>query len=220
MPWTLDTIEGEARATGCEVLFGPQRIKFVRTVVEYAPYPGAGPGRWQVVQRDAITEAALDAARSGITADTLTVPHESDFSACSLERSRFASVAELLTAVETDTRTRGQLIDDEPQFAWVFLEYRLWKTDNWEQLPLVDDFRRMLDVHARYLYRPRFPRPGQRILIAGHGKRKVPREATQHVFELFGIDWKSQYRPPDVGAHRIREQINVRIGRVREICRG
>ena len=43
--WTLDNIEEEARATGCEVLFGPQRVKLVRTVVEYAPYRCLTPGR-------------------------------------------------------------------------------------------------------------------------------------------------------------------------------
>ena len=86
MAWTLDTIEEEARSTGCEVFFGPQRVKLVRTVVEYAPYPAAGPGRWQVVSRDAITEAALDAARSGIAPDMLTILRESDFAAGSLKR--------------------------------------------------------------------------------------------------------------------------------------
>src|SRR5262249_37405241 len=86
MRWTLDNIEEEARATGCEVLFGPQRVKLVRTVVEYAPYPEAGPGRWRVVHTDAMVEAALDAARSGITVEMLTVLRESDFASGSLKR--------------------------------------------------------------------------------------------------------------------------------------
>jgi hypothetical protein len=63
---TLDMIEGEARAAGCEELFGPQRVKLIWTVIEYAPYPEAGPGRWKIVSRDAITEAVLEASRSGI----------------------------------------------------------------------------------------------------------------------------------------------------------
>ena len=79
MRWTLDTIEEEARTTGCEILFGPQRVKLVRTVVEYAPHPEAGSGQWRVVHRDAMVDAALEVQRSGITADMLTILRERDF---------------------------------------------------------------------------------------------------------------------------------------------
>src|SRR5262245_29561743 len=79
MAWTLDRIEEEARTTGCEVLFGPQRVKLVRTVLEYAPFPEAGPGRWHVVYSDPVTEGALEAMRSGITPDMLFALRVSDF---------------------------------------------------------------------------------------------------------------------------------------------
>jgi uncharacterized protein YbjT (DUF2867 family) len=84
--WTLPQIEADAVSEGNEILFGPQRVKIVRTVVEFAPYPEAGPGRWQAVHRDGIVDAAIDAARSGITADMLTVLRESDFARGSLKK--------------------------------------------------------------------------------------------------------------------------------------
>ena len=43
--WTLPQIEEDAVRDGYEILFGPQRVKLVRIVVEYAPHPAAGPGR-------------------------------------------------------------------------------------------------------------------------------------------------------------------------------
>src|SRR5262249_10350303 len=108
---------------------------------------------------------------------------------------RFASVDDFIRAVETETRSLREIEHDETLRHGVG-EYRLWKTDNWEQLPFVDDFRRRLDGLATYLYRPRPPRPGRRVIIAGHGKKMVPREATQHLFELFGIDWTSPIEHP------------------------
>jgi hypothetical protein len=45
--WTLPQIEEDAVRDGCEILFGPQRVRLVSTVVECAPYPEAGPGRWR-----------------------------------------------------------------------------------------------------------------------------------------------------------------------------
>ena len=84
--WTLPDIEANAAREGNEILFGPQRIKVARTVVEFAPYPEAGPGRWKAVHRDGIVDAALDAARSGITADMLNVLRESDFARGGLKK--------------------------------------------------------------------------------------------------------------------------------------
>ena len=85
MSWTLDTIEEEARATGSDVCLAPSASS-QSPVVEYAPYPEAGPGRWQVVHTDEIVEAARDAAHSGITADMLAVLRESDFERGSLKK--------------------------------------------------------------------------------------------------------------------------------------
>jgi hypothetical protein len=83
---TLHDIEEDAVRDGYEVLFGPHRVRLVRTVVEYAPYPEAGPGRWRVIHRDAMVEAALNAARSGIEPDMLPVLRDSDFASGSLKR--------------------------------------------------------------------------------------------------------------------------------------
>jgi hypothetical protein len=52
----------------------------------YAPYPEAGPGRWQVVHKDEIVDAALFAAGMGITADMLAVLRDSDFAKGSLKK--------------------------------------------------------------------------------------------------------------------------------------
>jgi hypothetical protein len=95
---TLDIIEEDAARDGNEILFGPQRVKIVRTVVEYAPCPAAGPGRWQVVHRDEIVEAALDATRSGITPDMLTILRERDFSRGNLKQ-RLVELAELRKSI-------------------------------------------------------------------------------------------------------------------------
>jgi hypothetical protein len=103
---------------------------------------------------------------------------------------RFASLDDFIHAVQTDTRTRRELIEAEPLLAWVFLEYRLWKTDNWQQLPFVEDLRRKLEAQATARYRPWPPRNCRNGVIAGRQGR-TPSEVDQHLFELFGIDWKT-----------------------------
>ena len=102
----------------------------------------------------------------------------------------FACADDFIKAVETETRPLREIEHDETLRRGVG-EHRLWKTDNWEQLAFVDDFRRKLDRLATCLYRPRPHRPGRRVINAGHGRKTMPREATQHLFELFGIDWQA-----------------------------
>ena len=101
---------------------------------------------------------------------------------------RFNSSRDFLQAVEADTRTRAQLIADEPELAWAFFEYRLWKTDNPHQLPFEEDFRRKLTAMARS-YQPR--RRPKRVLVVGRGERLRPSDGNKHVFELFGIEWRA-----------------------------
>ena len=67
--WTLHDIERVASIDGNEVLLGPRKIKIVRTIIAFEPYPDAGPGQWRKAYVDNVVEAALEAAMiRGITA--------------------------------------------------------------------------------------------------------------------------------------------------------
>jgi len=58
---SLEDIEKAARNLNCEILFGPGKVKLVRTVYTYLPDPSSGPGMWRCADGNELFAAALAA---------------------------------------------------------------------------------------------------------------------------------------------------------------
>jgi hypothetical protein len=86
---SLADIELIASNAGNEIYFGPRKIKIVRTVFTYDPFPEAGPGMWRETYVDEIVEAALEAAAlKGLTPSMFRALSAANFEEIDRQRKR------------------------------------------------------------------------------------------------------------------------------------